>query len=166
MVFRRKVELGRDNAVDSYKHHPNYKRAWDGDDVVLGPVVRHQRGLAKNSQQDGAVHGCTPDPFSGGDAVALDTIVDPEEGAANVEQERVVDRVGDPGGKDALVEEAVALTKVVELGIAVKQAGGDKLVEDTKHEGREDRVKDVVEGEGPGFVNDFTREDVLERVLG
>lgn len=44
--------------------------------------------------------------------------------------------------------------------------GGDKLVEDIKYEGREDCVKDVVEGEGLGFVNDFIREDVLECVLG
>lgn len=54
----------------------------------------------------------------------------------------------------------------VELRVAVEQTGGDELVEDAEDEGRKDGEEDVVEGERPGFVDDFSGEDVFEGVLG
>jgi hypothetical protein len=39
------------------------------------------------------------------------------------------------------------------------------LIEDTENKGGHDGKQDVVEGECPGFVDNLTREGVLERVL-
>lgn len=164
-VLDTEVQLGRHLAVDGHKHDPHGHGAGDGDDVILGPVVSHQRGLAENGKQHGAVHGGTPDPFAAGESVALGSVVEPEEAAANVKDNGVVNGVDDPLAEHADLEEGVALAEVVKLWVAVEQAGGDELIEDTESQGRQDRVKDVVEGESPGFVNDFTREDVLECVL-
>lgn len=63
------------------------------------------------------------------------------------------------------LEEDALLAELVELRVAVEEAGGDKLVEDAHDEGRKDGEKDVVERESPGFEDDLTRKGVLERVL-
>lgn len=159
------VQLGRHLTVDGHKNDPNSHGTGDGDDVVFGPVVGYQRSFAQDGKQDGAVHGRTPDPLSAGESVALGPIVEPEEAAADVEDDGVVDGVDDPLAEDTDLEEAVALAEIVELRVAVEQAGRDELIEDTESEGRKDGVEDVVERESPGFVNDFTRKDVLEGVL-
>lgn len=51
------------------------------------------------------------------------------------------------------------------MGVAVEEAGTDELVEDADDKGREEGEEDVVRGEGPGFVDDFAGEAVLEGVL-
>lgn len=152
----RDPQLGRHNTIDGDKHDPNDEAARDGQDVVLCPVIRDQRGLAEDGEQRGAVHGRAPDPLAGWDAVLLDAVVDEEGGAAKVEDDGVVDGRDDPGSKDVDAEEAIVLTERVELWVAVEEAGRDELVEDAEDEGREDSVEDVVEGERPGFVDDFT----------
>lgn len=159
------VQLGRHLAVDCHKHYPDSHGTGDGDDVVLGPVVGHQRGFAEDGKQNGAVHGCTPDPLAAGETVALGSVVEPEEATTDVEDDGVVDGVDNPFAEDADLEEGVALAEVVELRVAVQKAGRDELVEDTEGEGRKNGVEDVVERKSPGLVDNFTREDVLEGVL-
>ena len=101
----RDADLGRDDAVDGDKHNPNGEAARDGDDVVLRPVVGDQRGLAQDRQKDRAVHGRAPDPLASGVAVLLDAVVDEEEGAADVEDDGVVDGIDDPRGEGPRPEE-------------------------------------------------------------
>ena len=60
------------------------------------------------------------------------------------------------------LEEDALLAELVELRVAVEEAGRDKLVEDAHDKGREDGEEDVVEGKGPGFENDLARKCVLE----
>jgi hypothetical protein len=148
-VLHRDVQLGRDGTVDGHKHEPDDHAPGNRQDVVLGPVVRHQRRLAQHRQEHGAVHGGTPNPFSGGDAVGLGAVVDKEERTADVENERVVDSVEDPRGEDVHTEEAVSLAERVELRVPVEQAGRNKLVQDTEDERREHSVEDIVEGQRP-----------------
>ena len=62
-------------------------------------------------------------------------------------------------------EKGSFLAKLVELGIAVKKAGGDKLVKYAHDKRWKDGEEDIVEGKGPRFVNDLSGEAVLERVL-
>lgn len=77
----------------------------------------------------------------------------------------MVDGVGDPLYKDLELEEVVLLAHYVELRIPIKQSCRDKLIQDTEGQGWQDGVKDVVERQSPGFVNDLAGKDVLERVL-
>jgi hypothetical protein len=63
------------------------------------------------------------------------------------------------------LEEYTLLTKLVQLGIAVEKTSANELIEDTENKGGHDGKQDVVEGECPGFVDNLTREGVLERVL-
>jgi NADPH:quinone reductase-like Zn-dependent oxidoreductase len=63
------------------------------------------------------------------------------------------------------LEEDALLAKLIELGIAVKKAGGDELIEDSHDERWKDGEEDIVKGERPGFVNNLSGEAVLERVL-
>lgn len=81
--------------------------------MVLGPVVRDKRGFAEHGQKHGAVHGRAPDPFAGWVAVVLGAVVDEEGGAAEVEDDGVVDGVDDPRREYAGLEEAVVLAEVV-----------------------------------------------------
>lgn len=62
-------------------------------------------------------------------------------------------------------EEGALLAELVKLGIAVKKAGGYKLVEDAHNKRWQDGKEDVVKGKRPGFVDDLPGEAVLERVL-
>ena len=70
--------------------------------------------------------------------------------------------IGDPGPEVVHAEECLLLTKVVELGVAIKQAGGDELVKYTHGERRKNCEEHVPEGLSPRFVNDFARERILE----
>ena len=63
------------------------------------------------------------------------------------------------------LEESILLSELIQLRISVKQASGDKLVEDTHRKRWKDSEEDVVEREGPGFVDYFARESILEDVL-
>lgn len=127
-VLGREAQLGRDGAVDGDEDDPDGHAARDGDDVVLRPVVGHERRLAQDRQQHGTVHGRAPDPFARGEAVALHAVVDVEEGAADEEDDGVVDGRENPLGKDARPEEGVLLTERVELRVAVQQPGRDELI--------------------------------------
>lgn len=118
--LHREIEHRGDGAVDGDKHDPDGHASRDGDDVILGPVVGDERGFSEDGEEDGAVHGGTPDPFAGGEAVSLDAVVDVEGGAAEVEDDGVVDGVEDPGGEDAGPEEAVGLAEPVQLRVAVE----------------------------------------------
>jgi hypothetical protein len=78
----------------------------------------------------------------------------------------MVEAVSNPGPKGVHFEENAFLAKLVELGVAIKEAGGDELVEDSHGDRGEEGEDDVVEGEGPGFEDYFPGEGVLEGVLG
>ena len=99
-------------------------------------------------------------------SIALGQIKVLDEFGEDVEDERVVEAISDPGEEGVHLEECVLLTDLVELGVAVEEAVGDELIEDTHCERGKDGEEDVVEGEGPGFVDNFSREGVAERELG
>lgn len=63
-------------------------------------------------------------------AVRLHAVAGPHILAADVQDEGVVDCVGDPGGEGADAEEGVILPYVVELRVAVEETGRDELVQD------------------------------------
>lgn len=77
----------------------------------------------------------------------------------------MVKAVRDPSPEGVHLEEDALLAELVELRVAVEQAGGDELIKDTHDEGRKDGEEDVVEGKGPGFEDDLARKGVLERIL-
>lgn len=78
--------------------------------------------------------------------IALDEIAIPEELAANVEDNGVVYRIRDPLRKDLELEEVVLLAHHVQLRVAIQEARRDELIQDTKGQGWENGVEDVVEG--------------------
>lgn len=137
----------------------------DRNDVVLCPVVGNQPCLAQHREQDRTVHGRTPDPVACYLAVALGEIIRPEKLAPDVDHERVVDSVGDPGEKDAQSEELISLPEGIELRVAVEQASRDELVQNTHRKRWQHSEDDVVQGECPRFIDNLTRKDVLESVL-
>ena len=63
------------------------------------------------------------------------------------------------------LEEDAFLAELVELGVAIEQAGRDELVEDAQDERGEDGEEDVVEGQRPGFKDDLARKGVLKGIL-
>lgn len=77
----------------------------------------------------------------------------------------MIEAVRDPGEEGVHLEEDTTLRELVELRVAVQEAGGDKLIKDAEDERWEDCKEDIVEREGPGLGNDLAREGVLERVL-
>ena len=77
----------------------------------------------------------------------------------------MVEAVENPGEEGVHLEEDTFLAELVELGVAVKEAGGDELVEDAQDKGGEDGEENVVEGERPGFENDLAGKGVLKGIL-
>lgn len=63
------------------------------------------------------------------------------------------------------LEENALLTKLVELWIAVQQAGGDELIKYPHDEGRKDGEEDIIERKSPGFEDYLTGKGILEGVL-
>lgn len=78
----------------------------------------------------------------------------------------MVERIADPLPKCHGREEAVRLSKLIELRVSVQHSGRDELVKDTDDEWRKDSEHDVVERPCPGFVNDLSRVVVEQRILG
>lgn len=164
-VLGAEVEERRDGAVDGDVDEPDGEAAGDGEDGVFRPGVGSQCGLAEDGDERGGVDGGAPDPVAGDGAVGEDQVAAVDSGGDVVDYQGVVEAVGDPGPEGGHAEEDGLLGEVVELGVAVEEAGGDELVEYAKGEGGEDGEEDVVEGEGPGFVDDGAGEAVLEGVL-
>ena len=63
------------------------------------------------------------------------------------------------------LEENALLAKLVELWIAIQQAGGDELVKYSHDEWRKDGEEDIIERKSPGFEDHLTGKGILERVL-
>jgi len=120
VVLGRDADHGRDGGVAGDEDPPDDHAARDGHDVVLGPVVGHQCRLAQHGEQDGRVHGRAPDPVARYLAVALDQVAQPEELAADVQDDGVVNGVGDPRRERLDAEEGVVLPDAVELRVAVE----------------------------------------------
>ena len=57
----------------------------------------------------------------------------------------MIEAIRDPGPERVHLEEDALLAELVQLRVAVEEAGGDKLVKDAHDEGRKDGKKDVVE---------------------
>ena len=77
----------------------------------------------------------------------------------------MVEAIEDPGKEGMHFEEDAFLAELVELRVAVEEAGGDELVKDAHDQGGKDGEENVVEGEGPGFEDDFARKGILEGIL-
>ena len=103
--------------------------------------------------------------MAGDFAVGLNKVIVEDAFGEDVGDERVVEAVGNPGNEGVHAEEDAALAKLVELWVAVEEAGGDELVIDAHDERGKDGEEDVVEGESPGFKDDFAGECVLEGIL-
>lgn len=131
MVLGREAQLRSHRRVHSNKHNEDRHAPRDGDHMVLGPVVGHQRGLAEDSQENSAVHGRAPEPVTRRHTITLDTVVGPEQAPTNVQDEGVISRGQDPGGKDLDLEEGVLLPETVELRIPIEETSRHELVEDT-----------------------------------
>jgi len=90
----------------------------------------------------------------------------PEEGYRDsIGDERVVEAIGYPGPEGRHLEECAFLAELVQLRVAVKEAGGDELVENADGERRGNREEDIVEGERPRLEDDLARIIVEKRVL-
>ena len=77
----------------------------------------------------------------------------------------MVKAIRDPGPEGVHLKENTLLTKLVELWVAVQQAGGDELIKYSHDEGRENSEEDIVERKGPGFEDDLTGKGILEGIL-
>ena len=97
--------------------------------------------------------------------IGLHEIVVEDPFGEDVCDKRMVEAVCDPGDEGVHAKEGAALTKLVELWVAVEEAGGDELVVDAHDKRGKHSEEDVIEGEGPGFVDDFAGEGILEGVL-
>lgn len=164
-VLHGKVDLGCHNTVGGDEDVPNSHAAGDGKYVVFGPVVGNKRRLAQHRQENSAIERGSPDPVTSNLAVSLNQIPIPEELGPNIEDDGVVEGVGDPLCKRLQLEKVIALAHDVQLGISIQEACRDELVEDTQSQRGEDGVEDVVERERPRLVNDLPREDVLKGKL-
>lgn len=87
--------------------------------------------------------------MAGDFAVALREVPVPDELGDEICDEGVVEAVEDPGEEGVHLKEDAFLAELVELGVAVEEAGGYELVEDAHDEGGEDGEEDVVKGESP-----------------
>lgn len=165
VILFREAQEGRHGTICGDEDEEERHGARDRNDVVLCPVVGDQPCLAQHREQDCAVHGRTPNPVACCPAVALDEIIWPEKLAPDVDHERVVDSVGNPGDKDAQSEELISLAKGIELRVAVEQASRDELVKNAHCKRWQHGEDDVVQRESPRFIDNLTRKDVLESVL-
>lgn len=107
------ADHGRDGGVGRDEGDPEGHRTRYRYYVVLCPVVRDEPSLAQDGQQDSAVHGRTPYPMACDLAVALDLVPWPEKHAADVEDDGVVDSVGNPGHEHPQPEELIVLAEAV-----------------------------------------------------
>lgn len=64
--------------------------------MVLGPVVGYQRCLAEDSEEHSSVQSSSPYPMSVSLALAVNDIAVPDELSKDVEDDGVVDGVGNP----------------------------------------------------------------------
>ena len=164
-VFGGEAEFGGGGGVGGDEDEPDDHGAGDGEEGVFGPDVGDESGFAEHGREDGGVERGAPDPVAGDLAVGLRGVVEPDGFREEVGEEGVVEAVADPGEEGVHAEEGALLAEAVELRVAIEEAGGDKLVEDAHDQGRKDGEEDIVEGEGPGFVDDFAGEGVLEGIL-
>ncbi len=165
VVFGREAKFGRHCGVDGDEAEPDDHAAGDGEEGVFGPDVGDQRGFAEHRAQHRRVQFCAPDPVAGDSAVALGEVPVPDELGDEIRDEGVIEAVENPGEKGVHLEEDTFLAELVELGVAVEEAGGDELVEDAHDERGKDGEKDVVKGEGPGFKDDLAGKGILKGIL-
>ena len=78
VVLGREAKLGRHRTVNGHKHSPDSHRARNRDNVILRPVVGHQRRLAQHRQQHGSIHGRAPSPLAGRLSIRLNAVVNPK----------------------------------------------------------------------------------------
>lgn len=164
-VFGAEANFGGDGCVDGDEGEPDDHRSRDGEDGVFGPYVGDEGGFAEYGGQHGGVKRSAPYPVACRFAVALWQVVVEDAFADEIGEERVVEAVANPGPEGVHFEEDAFLAELIKLRVSVEETSGDELVEDAHGEGGEDGEEDVIEGEGPGFVDDLTAEGVLECIL-
>lgn len=109
MVFGGYIDHRCNDTVSGNKHIPNRHAAGNSEDMVLGPVVRHQSGFTQDGEQDGSIERCSPNPMACRLSVTLDQVSVPEKLCSNVENKGVIDGIGDPLSKYLELEEVVLL---------------------------------------------------------
>lgn len=82
-------------------------------------------------------------------AITLGEIVQEDGLRDEVQDERVVEAIGNPAPEGMHLEENTLLTELVELWVTVEQACADELIENTEDEGRQNRKEDVIERQRP-----------------
>lgn len=98
-------------------------------------------------------------------AVAANEVEVPDSLGDEIGDQTVVEAVGDPSPERMHLEEDAFLAELVELRVAIEEAGRDELIENAHDERGKDSEEDVIEREGPGFKDDLARKCVLEGVL-
>lgn len=99
MVFHGKINLGRHRTVGSNENIPNGHTAGNSKHVVFGPVARNKGRFTQDRQEDCTVQGGSPDPVTCNLAISLDEISVPEEFCPDIEDDGVIEGVGNPLSK-------------------------------------------------------------------
>lgn len=148
-VFGRETQARCHGHVNGHQEIPDEHRTGDSKDGVFCPDVGDQRSFAQNRRQSSSVERGTPLPMTRNLSVTLWEIVEVDELGEDVEEERMVEAVNEPGPEAALLEEDSLLAELIELWVAIQETSADELIEDSHDERREDGEEDVVEGERP-----------------
>ena len=73
----------------------------------------------------------------------------------DIGDERVIEAIGDPEPEGMHFEEYTFLAELVELWVAIEKTSRDELVKNAHNEWGKNSEEDIVEREGPGFIDDL-----------
>ena len=78
----------------------------------------------------------------------------------------MIKRIANPQPERSFRKERVRLSEHIQLGISVKDARWDKLIEDADDKRGEECEKNIIKWQSPWFVGDLAGEIIEERKLG
>ena len=78
----------------------------------------------------------------------------------------MVKRIANPQPERGFRKERVRLPQHIQLGISVKDARWDELIEDADDKRGEEREQDIIKWQSPWFIGDLAGEVIEERKLG
>lgn len=114
MILGREAHaLHRDSGVDREKGHPDEHGSWNGQDGILGPHVRDQRRLAEHRGQHRRIEPRAPNPVPRRLSVGLREVVAPDVNRGKVEDEGMIEAIGDPGEERMHLEKGSRLAELV-----------------------------------------------------
>lgn len=87
--------------------------------MVFGPRVGDQRCFSEHRHKYGCIHGCAPDPVTGGHTVLLLEVIVEDTLADDVRNQRVVETIGDPSPEVSNLKEYTLLAQLIKLGISI-----------------------------------------------